>query len=250
MRPRIGVTSGIGAGSARGGDSWQPYAEAIERAGGEAVHLGPATRGEEVRVIAGLRGVLFTGGKDIDLRQYPNPPVGPEGAEALMAAARMRPEPERDVYELPLLAAALDRDLPVLGICRGCQLLHVALGGRLILDLPSEVPSSLRHAAGPAPELASAHHSLRVLPGTLLEAVLPPAARCGCNSRHHQAVRPGGDTPTRVAAVSPDDGVIEAIEAPGRRWVLAVQWHPEHRRDHDVRRQHAPLFDAFVEACR
>src|SRR5207247_6090956 len=134
-----------------------------------------------------------------------------------MARRRMRIEPDRDRYELPLLRAAVEADLPVLGICRGCQVLHVALGGRLILDIASEVESRVRHPAFPEPERLSSQHALAILPGSRLAAILTPGRHTVTNSRHHQAVLPEDGMPTRVAARCPEDGVVEAIEVPDRR---------------------------------
>lgn len=250
-RPRIGITSGLtGPHWEPDGSSWRPYAAAVERAGGEAVHLDPQTRGREAAVLATLHGVLFSGGNDIHLAHYPNPPEYPgEDHETVMTRHRMRPEPLRDAYELPLLQEALHRDLPILGICRGCQVLNVGLGGRLILDIPQEVETRLRHTSHPAPDGESSHHALEVLPDTLLAGVLHPEVFRSCNSRHHQAVRLDESFSARISALSPEDGVVEAIEVPGRRWVVGVQWHPEHGRDHQVREQYAPLFQAFIRAA-
>jgi gamma-glutamyl-gamma-aminobutyrate hydrolase PuuD len=201
-------------------------------------------------VLGELHGIILSGGNDIHLAQYPNPPEYPgENHEAVMERHRMRPEPLRDAYELPLLAEALHRDLPILGICRGCQVLNVGLGGRLILDIPSEIETELRHSSHPAPDGDSSHHSLRVLPDTLLGTILHPEVFQACNSRHHQAVRVDATLTARISAISPDDGIVEAIEVPGRRWAIGVQWHPEHSRDHAVREQFAPLFAAFIAAA-
>ena len=251
MRPRIGITSGlVGDHWTPTGASWRAYATAVEQAGGEAVHLDARTLGREAAVLADLNGVLFSGGKDIDLSMYPNPPpLEGETPTAVMARHRMRPEPDRDAYELALLQEALQRDMPVLGICRGCQVMGVGLGGRLLLDIRHEDPSALQHTSHPPPDGASARHPLRIQPGTLLAAVLDPARFQECNSRHHQAVRSDVSGDVRVAAVSPDDGIVEAIEIPGRRWAIGVQWHPEHETDADIREAHAPLFAAFVRSA-
>lgn len=250
-RPRIGITSGLDSEDwLPGGPSWRPYAHAIEGAGGAAIHLDASTRGFEGAVLDELDGVLFTGGKDIHLDHYLHPPdTGGEPVEEFMARYRMRPEPGRDSYELPLLREALDRDLPVLGICRGCQVLNVALGGRLILDIALEMETLLQHTSHPSPDGASSIHAIRIEPGTLLASILPPHEFTHCNSRHHQAVRLDHTFSARVCAVSPEDGLVEAIEVPGRRWAVGVQWHPEHPDDHQVREQYAPLFRAFVEAA-
>ncbi len=250
MRPKIGITSGLGETWTGTGLSWRPYAAAVERAGGDPVFLDRATLGREVAVLADLRGVLFSGGLDVDLTRYPNPPdLHGLPAATVMRQFHMQPEPLRDEYELPLLQEAIQRDLPVLGICRGCQVLNVALGGRLVLDIASEVETTIEHPAGPPPERISSGHALSILPGTFLSGILAPEEFLICNSRHHQAVRADEALPTRVAAVCPEDGVIEAIEVPGRRWAVGVQWHPEHAQDHEVRERYAPLFRALVTAC-
>jgi putative glutamine amidotransferase len=251
LKPRIGITSGRdGRDWVIDGSSWLPYAASIERAGGEPVHLDQRTLGREAEVLSGLRAIVFSGGKDIDLALYPNPPaLDGEGAACVMEQFRMRPEPQRDKYELPLMSAALDRDLPILGICRGCQVLNVALGGRLILDIPQEVETEVPHASSPAPGGASSIHPVRIHDETLLASILKPALFPICNSRHHQAVRLDDSFTARVSAVSPDDGLVEAIEVPGRRWVIGVQWHPEHPQDAEIRTRCEPLFRAFVEAA-
>jgi gamma-glutamyl-gamma-aminobutyrate hydrolase PuuD len=251
-KPRIGITSGLGSPAWReGGATWRPYAEAIERAGGVPVHLDARTLGRERAVLSELHGMLFPGGKDIDLHRYPNPPaLNGDDAETVMRRHRMRPEPDRDAYELPLLREAIQRDMPLLGICRGCQVLNVALGGRLILDIGIELSPAQSHASQPAPDGPdSSHHPLLIDPESFLAGVLPPDRFDRCNSRHHQAVRVDDALPVRIAAVSPEDGVVEAIEVPGRRWAVGVQWHPEHPADHEVRELYEPLFRAFVIAC-
>src|SRR5207249_4857142 len=130
-------------------------------------------------------GLLFSGGWDIDLRAYPNPPdLDSQPPGERMARRRMRIEPERDRYEIPLAQAALEVDLPIFGICRGCQLLYVAVGGLLILDIPSEVETSVRHPSFPEPERLSSRHALTLLPGTRLAGILPPDRYQVTNSRH------------------------------------------------------------------
>src|SRR5207247_902050 len=116
------------------------YTSALEAAGGEPVPLDGSVRGCEDAVLARLDGVLLTGGYDIDLRLYPNPPdLQGRTPEAVMEARNMELDIDRDLYELPLIRAAVERDMPVFGICRGVQALVVALGGRLVLDIPSEI---------------------------------------------------------------------------------------------------------------
>jgi putative glutamine amidotransferase len=194
--------------------------------------------------------LLLTGGYDIHLGLYPNPPdLEGRTAEEVMAARSMELDEERDRYELPLIQAAVERDMPVFGVCRGVQALTVALGGRLILDIPSQVPGHVRHHADREPPRRSSHHALAIHAGSRLAAILPPDTHQTTNSRHHQALAQDGTLPGVVTAVSPADGLPEALEIPGRRWVLGVQWHPEHLTDPELRAAHAPLFRAFVDAC-
>jgi putative glutamine amidotransferase len=167
-----------------------------------------------------------------------------------MAAHVMELDIERDRYEIPLIRAAIERDMPVFGICRGVQALAVALGGRLILDIPTQVPGCARHHADREPPRHSARHELEIRPGSLLASILPPAEHRCSNSRHHQAVLAGETCPGIISAVAPGDGVAEAMEISGRRWTLGVQWHPEYLGDPEIRAAHAPLFRAFVDACR
>ena len=248
--PRVGITTGVGASWSEGGDAYEPYAEAVRDAGAVAVRLDPGTLGREALLLGELDGILFSGGRDIHLDLYPNPPqaAGLSAAE-LMELRRMEPEPERDRYELPLLQAAVERDVPVLGICRGCQVLQVALGGQLVLDIPSEIRTEIVHQSGPPPERPSSGHRVRIVPGSQLAGLLPPERFTEVNSRHHQAVLPESGGPARVVAWCAEDDVAEAIEVPGRRWAIGVQWHPEHRKDQAIRELYRPLFRAFVEAC-
>jgi putative glutamine amidotransferase len=249
-RPRIGITTGTGRDWLPGGTAYEPYAAAVAAGGGDPVRLDLSAVGRERALVRELDGVLFSGGWDVDLRRYPRPPsLNGDTPGERMAQRHMRIEPERDRYELPLLQAAVEADLPVLGICRGCQVLHVALGGHLVLDIGSEIETPVRHPAFPEPERLSSSHPLTILPGTRLAAILPPDLHRVTNSRHHQAVRPEEGMPTRVAAICPTDGVTEAIEVPDRRFVLGVQWHPEHLKDPEIRSSHRPLFAALVSAC-
>lgn len=203
------------------------YVESVTRVGGVAVLLPPqpVTPGAVDAVLDRLDGLVLTGGKDVDARLY---------GEAPHAEADT-PRTERDSCELALLRGALDRDLPVLGICRGAQVLNVALGGTLIQHLP-EVVGADAHRAGPG---AFAHHVVRTVPGSRLADVLGESARACCY--HHQAI--GTLAPGLTAAGYAEDGVVEALELPDARFALAVQWHPEEALD-DVR-----LFRALAEAA-
>jgi anthranilate synthase component 2/putative glutamine amidotransferase len=199
------------------------YADAVAECGGEPVLL--PTGAISAGVVARLDGLVLAGGADIDPARYGQAP----GAHTTVL------RPDRDDAELAVLRAALDRDLPLLAICRGMQLLNVALGGDLVQHLP-DVPGTGSHNAGPG---VFARREVTTAAGTRLAALLGPAAPADCH--HHQALGrvAEGLTPTAWA----EDGVLEAVEAAGSRFCLGVQWHPEAGED---RR----LFRALVDAAQ
>jgi putative glutamine amidotransferase len=161
-----------------------------------------------VRALDGVRGLVLTGGEDVEPKRYHAAPHPKLGAV----------DPARDAVELALLDAAWTRRLPLLAICRGIQLLNVFLGGTLFQDLPSERPAGVRHEGN------GARHGLKVERGSTMCAVLGATA-LDVNSRHHQAVKDlAGDL---LATAWAEDGLIEGAEARDGRRVLAVQWHPE-----------------------
>ena len=197
------------------------YTTKIEAAGAIALVLPP---GAPPAVLDRLDGLVLSGGADVEPHRY--------GADADAATAGTRPD--RDAGELALLHAALDRDLPVLAICRGMQLLAVATGGSLHQHVPDVVGSD-RHR----PELGTySQHAIRVDPGTRLHALL--GAAVDVNTHHHQAVHDPG---AAVATAWADDGIIEAVELPDRSFVVGVQWHPEALDD-------LRLFEALVDQAR
>ena len=172
--------------------------------------------------LAAVRGLVLTGGEDVAPELYRSKPH-PKLGEVDLA---------RDAAELALIAAARQRRMPILAICRGIQILNVAFGGTLYQDLASERPGPISHESG--------DHGLRVDAGSLLERTLGTRAAT-VNSRHHQAIR---DLAPGLKAVAwADDGVVEAVElaAPGAPWMLAVQWHPE-----DLTER--ALFEGFAQA--
>lgn len=190
----------------------QDYCKAIIRAGGIPVLLPPLEEAEIPHLFETLGGLLFTGGVDIDPQTYgesPHPLLGDVDAE-------------RDRFELALMRYALSHtDVPVLGVCRGLQLLNVALGGTLWQDLPSQRPSHVHHSQ--RDHRYKAVHPVRLAPDSTLASLLPRVL--AVNSLHHQGIRdlaPG----LRPAAWSPD-GVVEAAEVEGHPFRVAVQWHPE-----------------------
>lgn len=147
----------------------------------------------------------------------------------------------RTRFELAMIQGALERDMPMLGICGGQQLLNVALGGSLIQHIPDEVPDCLAHEQ-PGPR-DQAGHMVEVVAGTRLAAIAG-TGRIAVNSAHHQAVKQAA--PGCVVNAFADDGVIEGIEEPSRRFCLGVQWHPEFL----ISPADSALYRAFLEACR
>jgi putative glutamine amidotransferase len=196
------------------------YVRAVERAGGRAVIVPPSDEGVE-EILDAVDALIFSGGSDLDPELY--------GQEAHPATDGV--VPERDSAELTLLRSALDRDLPVLAICRGSQLLNIALGGDLVQHLPDEVGHN-GHKETPG---VFADHDVRIEPGTQLAGLL--GERVPVKSHHHQGLARLGDGLT--ASARDEDGWVEALEAPGRRFTLGVLWHPEAGED-------ARLFGALV----
>jgi putative glutamine amidotransferase len=210
------------------------YVQAVEAAGGSVLVV-PPRQGEAAmaQFVALADCILLPGGGDLDPAHF--------GEEALPANGRV--EPDVDAVDLYLARHALRNGIPVLGICRGCQVLAVAAGGKLIQDLPSQWPQPrlLQHSQQ-APRW-HASHQVAIEPDSLLAAILGETT-LRVNSFHHQAVRsvPEGVRITARAA----DGVSEAIEFPGHPWALGVQWHPEGMvTRHPLQRR---LFSAFVVA--
>jgi putative glutamine amidotransferase len=211
------------------------YLEAIKRTGGEPIELDLHQDTPE-EVVTRVDGVLLTGGGDINPALYGETPH-----ESYQAS-----EPGRDEFEIALVGAAINAKLPIFAICRGMQVLNVALGGTLVQDIPTMVNGAATHSV-PEPRFAIAHE-VWIAKGSRLAALMIEKLdgdTCQVNSRHHQAVKqvaPGWD----VTATAPD-GVIEAIEQAGDVFRLAVQWHPENFwRTGEFR----PLFEGFIEASR
>ena len=210
------------------------FVESVKRTGGEPRELALTSRVPEL--LDGVDGVLLTGGGDVDPQLYgeaAHPTFGPA-------------EPGRDRFEIALVRAAVAADIPLLGICRGMQVMNVALGGTLVQDVPSMVRGALDHSVR-EPRYALAHEiwiAERSRLWTCMREMLRAGDTCHVNSRHHQAVRALADG-WQVTATSPD-GVVEAMEHPGQLFSVAVQWHPENFwRTGEFR----PLFEAFVEAA-
>jgi putative glutamine amidotransferase len=188
------------------------YATSIARAGGLPFAL-PLEIGLIPEIIARIDGLVLTGGAfDVD------PALFGDGARHQTVTVK----PERTGFELAITKAALEADMPILGICGGEQLLNVALGGTLIQHIPDEVPGALAHEQ-PNPR-DEPGHEVAIVPGTKLHGIVG-CDRLAVNSAHHQAVKETGPGLT-VNATAPD-GVIEGIEDAGRRFCIGVEWHPE-----------------------
>jgi putative glutamine amidotransferase len=211
------------------------YIRAVEQAGGIPVLI-PSLGDEEAlaAIYARLDGLLLTGGGDIEPGLYGEPRL-PECGPA---------EEARDLTELTLARLALEHKLPILGICRGHQLLNVALGGTLYQDIGSALPGTMRHQRTDHRRNWRAH-AISVEPGSRLEEILGTRQH-RVNSLHHQALHRLGKG-VRVLAQS-EDGVVEAIEVRGQPFALGVQFHPEELASTD--QPSCRLFATFVEACR
>jgi gamma-glutamyl-gamma-aminobutyrate hydrolase PuuD len=229
MRPVVGITTYVEP--AKWGQWDLPaalipfsYVRAVESAGGRPLLVPPSDDGVEETLDA-LDGILFSGGSDVDPGTY--------SAEPHPATAGVRAD--RDRAELALLQAALARDMPVLAVCRGSQVLNVARGGDLVQHLP-EVIGDERHKE----RLGEfSDHEVAVSGESRLGALL--GERTPVKSSHHQGFGRVGDG--LVATAWADDGTVEAVEDPSRRFALGVLWHPEEGED-------AALFRALVEEAR
>jgi len=224
MVPRIGLTSSPGVVEDRLVATLErAYAAAIVRAGCIPFYLPVLDPLSAEAVVSSLDGLLLTGGGDVDPTWYgrqPSPHLG-------------KVDPEQDAWEMALVRAGLAHSLPMLGICRGSQVMNVALGGTLVQHLPDN-PGTIEHCV--KEQASSPVHRVRVDGRSGLAAVLGVES-LGVNSLHHQAVEQLGDGLSPVAWA--EDGTVEAVESSGPNRMIGVQWHPELLVD-DV--SHAALF--------
>jgi putative glutamine amidotransferase len=200
------------------------YVQQVEAAGGRPLLVPPSAEALEETLDA-LDGILFSGGSDVDPAEY--------GHDAHAETTGTRPD--RDRGELALLRAALDRDMPMLAICRGSQVLNVARGGDLVQHLP-EVVGDEKHKHTPG---VFADHDVEVKEGTRLAELI--GDRAPVKSHHHQGYGKLGEG--LVEAARAEDGTIEALELPEKRFAVGVLWHPEEGED-------AALFRALVDEAR
>lgn len=214
------------------------YLEGLELAGAIPIILPLAADGADIAQLADLcDGFLFTGGQDVAPQLY-GEAMKPTCGELC---------PARDTLEQELLNRALEQDKPILGICRGLQILNVTLGGTLYQDLPTEHPSEIEHSMKPPYDQAA--HTVRILPDTPLAALLQKQ-ELGVNSCHHQAIR--SLAPSLVEMARSTDDLIEAMYLPGKTFVWGVQWHPElsFRTDEDSRKMFMALVTAVIKKTR
>ena len=211
-----------------------PYAKSVTNANGLPVLIPlNLSNGDLDMLLIRLDGILFTGGYDINPRQYgnrPHPKV--EGIDA-----------DRDRIEIHLVQSAIRVGKPFLGVCRGCQVINVALGGSLYEDLPEQFPGEVHHDNHHLPRNYLAH-IVNISSDSQLAQILTSAS-IQVNSLHHQGVRTLAEE-LRVTAIAPD-GLIEAFELPSHPFGLAVQWHPEELQEHKSMRG---LFREFIHSCQ
>lgn len=210
------------------------YPTAIVKAGGIPLliptNLTPDTYAE---LLNRLDGIIFTGGGDIDISHFqgqPHPKI--YGIDA-----------ERDQQEISLVRMAAQTGLPMLGICRGFQVINVTLGGTLFTHIMDQLPDALEHSAFPANPPDYPAHEVTLVPGTRLAAILQ-AEKVWVNSLHHQGAE--RLAPGLIPAGSAPDGLLEAFELPNHPFAIAVQWHPEWMPDDEKMQL---LFKAFIAAA-
>lgn len=237
MRPKVALTTAV---NARGGQDrgrieiWDTYLRSLERVGLAALLVTPAHSRESIAsLMAECDGLVLSGGGDMDPALWGEAPV--PGLDDV--------SPERDAMEYAALEEAFARDLPVLGICRGCQVVNVYFGGTLYQDLPTQRPGGVDHRQSAGWDRTQ--HEVQVAPGSRLADVLGVGG-VHVNSFHHQAVR---DVAPGLVATATVDGLVEAVESADERWLVAVQWHPErHGADAPDTDPSIRLLRAFREA--
>lgn len=214
----------------------EAYVNAVRAAGLTPWVLPPLEPSELPPVLSAVGGVVLTGGEDVDPSVY--------GAERDQATTDVHPR--RDACELALVELARTNRVPTLAICRGMQVMNVALGGTLVQDIPSECPSDVDHDR--SRDRAMRVHDVSVAPDTMLAKALGASGRISVNSSHHQALARVADG-LRVTARAPD-GIIEGAEWTGDDWwMVAVQWHPEELVQ-DPEAWDRSLFRAFADRVR
>jgi putative glutamine amidotransferase len=241
MRPVIGITCSRVVGGAWGLYSpghlmdyvFTEYSEAVLAAGGAPLIIPAAQNEESIQgLLSRVGGLILSGGPDVHPRFYGEQPI--EGMGEIDEAL--------DLMEIEVAKAAVAKDLPILAICRGIQVLNVSQGGSLYQDLRTQVPGSISHSQ--KADKAVLTHTVRVERETRLLTILG-TDEIWVNSKHHQAIKAAA--PGLAVSARATDGIIEAVEHPGRRFLLGVQWHPEGTWHHDACSRR--LFEALIRAA-
>ena len=231
MRPVIGITSRYLIDK-KHYNLPDAYTKAVQRNGGTPVILPPLYAIDQDQLLGLVDGIIFTGGPDVDPILYDEEPRPQQGGI----------DPLRDTVEISMAKKALSGDKPVLGICRGLQVLNVAAGGTLIQDIPSQVENAQKHNQGNTQAFYGTHH-VTLEKGSRAHGVFG-AERILPNSFHHQACK--DPAPGFKVTGKADDGVIEVLEIDSPVWKMCVQWHPEHMDDPVMNK----LFKSFIDACK
>jgi putative glutamine amidotransferase len=235
--PRVVITVAVAARQADpalAAETTRRYTDAVARHGAEPIVVdATANAAERMAAFATMDGLLLSGGADIDPKRYGREPAG-----------AVDPEPDRDALEAEAWAAAGDRGIPVLGLCRGQQAINVFSGGTLLQHVPGHIGAAYGRGA-------AATHPLRVEADSRLARCLGGAVDVEINSYHHQGIRPDDLATGLVASAWADSSagpLVEGLEARGERFVVGVQCHPE--RTESTPDAFERLFAAFVAACR
>lgn len=211
------------------------YVASVQKSGGVPVLIPITSSSEDIEAYAAmLDGIIFTGGEDVSPLNYNENPL----SQVTMI------NEERDCHELRLFEEVYKRNIPILGICRGIQLINVALGGTLYQDIPSQVSGSLGHLPMDTP-VHNLYHTVKIEKDTKLFQIFEEET-LKVNSFHHQAVKDIG-LDLKITAIS-KDGIIEAVEGLRERFLLAVQWHPEDLTAHHS--EFLKLFSALVDNAK
>lgn len=242
MKPVIGVTPDFNAGDRNDMGGSEPtyflrarYIRAIEEVGGVPLVLPlVAAAADRRRLLDSVDGILLTGsGPDLPPCLY-----GEKQRYKFSLVSERRAD-----FELEMVRQARRRDLPLLGICGGMQTVNVACGGSLFQDIPAQLPRAMDHRQ--KTKAVSVSHAVTVLPKSLLKQIIGKQTLM-VNSSHHQSVK--AVAPSLIASAVAPDGIIEAIESPTHRFLLAIQWHPEFLFDRHM--AHRRLFEALLRAAR
>lgn len=209
------------------------YMKSLQEIGAFPIMLPLTDKKDELELALSMcNGILLTGGHDVSPELY--------GADVSDKCGDTCPE--RDQMEKYILTRCIELDKPVLGICRGIQFINAALGGTLYQDIPSEYPSDVEHHMSPPYDRGV--HKVDVLPDTMLADIIGPGEH-HVNSYHHQAIK---ELASRVNAMAiSEDGLVEAICIPDKKYIVGVQWHPEFSYEKDD--EACKLLRAFVDAC-